>query len=109
MAITSTPATVLKVNAWTLLNISRSLGIVGDALTPAWTVNLTSGALEFLGDAQGNPTQALPQTMAMGAAPQFSNTSLDLSEVVTRADGSKLTVLELLDSIALVAATPVAS
>jgi hypothetical protein len=41
-----------------------------------------------------------------GTAPSMSNVALDLSEVVTRADGRKMTVLATLDDIAMASAAP---
>ena len=98
--ITSTPATKLSIPTWAFLAVSKNLQIVDGAIVPTLVANLSAGQAEFLGDAAGHPVQALP------GGPGMTNVALDLSEVVTRADGTSLTVLQLLDAIAL-AAVPV--
>jgi len=115
--MTTSPATLISVPNWTFLTVSRTLNIVpavpasGTAaavpasLAASWTTNLTKGTAEYLGDASGNPVQALQSGMASGTAPAWTAAALDLSEVVTRGDGTKLSVLALLDALAMAAAT----
>ncbi len=108
MATTVTPATTITEPSWSFLTISRNLAILGTpgVITPTWNVNLAKGSQVFLGDANGNPISPLMSTPGAPGQPAMTQAPLDLSEVVTRADGTKLTVLQLLDNIAMAAATP---
>lgn len=107
MPIVTTPATTLLVPTWTYLTIGRSLAIIppsggtAGSLLPSWTVSLAKGTVEYLGDANGNPVQPLvPGALSQGN--NMTTVVLDLSEVVTRADGvTKLSVLALLDALAM--------
>lgn len=117
--MSTTAATVLTVPTWTFLTLSRNLVAVPPvaasgstpaipgSLAPSLVASLTSGSQRWLGDAQGNPQQLIPDQP--GQTPAWTSGQLDLSEVVTRADGTKLAVSALLDSIAMAAATPAAS
>lgn len=103
--ITTTPATKITAPTWTFLTLARNLQIKEGALVPSITANLTVTRAEYLGDEAGVPLQAIQATpMAPGQGQIHSNVVLDLTEVVTRADGSQLTVLELLDAIGQAAA-----
>jgi len=100
MTNTVSPATIISVGTWTNLNIYKNLAIIDGEFTPSWSTNFTRGYVEYLGDANGKAVSPLgPQ---VGVSP-LASTVIDLSEEITRADGTKLTVLALLDSIAIAA------
>ena len=96
--MTTTPATSITYPTWTSINLSRNLNVVSGAITPTLNVNIMTGVSTFIGDANGVPqAPVFPVTPGSG----FAGGTLDLSEIVTRADGTKLTVLALLDSIGM--------
>jgi hypothetical protein len=112
---TPIPATVVPVPTWTNINLARNASIVSGALTPNIMVNAQVGVVPYVADPSGNllapinSAPALPgapaNTSAIPVTATSANVVLNLSEVITRADGSKVTVLQLLDSIAMAAAT----
>jgi len=106
MDTTVTPATKITVKEWTVLSVMRNTQIKDGALVPAPMVNLTTAVRTYLGDANGAPVQVLPDSNGPGT---WGNVALDLAEEVTRADGSKVSVLDLLDALAIAAATKGAS
>jgi hypothetical protein len=101
--MSTTPATKITYPTWQSINLNRNLAIVSGAITPSLNANVLSGSAEFLGDANGVPQSQL-QITAMGMG--MTSVSLDLSEVVTRKDGTQVTVLALLDAIGMAIAAP---
>jgi hypothetical protein len=102
--VTTSPATQIKAPTWTFLTVTKSRTIAHGALVPAFVSNVSVTVDEYLGDADGRPVQVIPDSMGS----RSSNQVLDLSEVVTRADGTQLSVLALLDSLAMAKANPLA-
>ena len=99
--MSTTPATLISEQTWTAINIYRNAAISGTAIVPNIQANATVGTQEYLGDANGNPTQVIPSIPSAGTPNLWVNKVLDLSEVVTRADGTtKLTIAALLDELA---------
>lgn len=98
----TTPATKLSVTDWTYLTVVKQLAIKDQTLEPMVTGTAQVGTLEFLGDADGKP---VAQISAQLGQSNFRSITLPLDEEVTRADGSKLSVLALLDAILSAAAT----
>jgi hypothetical protein len=103
MDITTKPATDLSVNLWTSFNLSQRIDIKDGQLVPVVCNTLTKETLGFIGDADGKPTMIKPNPGMMGTARSWP---MDLSETVTRADGSKWTVQDLLCDIAQTAQPP---
>ncbi len=101
MEPTVTPATKITVQDWISLTITRNVQIQNGALVALPMVNLTTQVRTYLGDTDGSPVQVLQDPNAPGT---WGNVVLDLTEEVTRADGSKMPVLDLLDVLALAAA-----
>jgi hypothetical protein len=83
---------------FTQFSLYRSLRVVDGAIVPQDSVSAVKGTVQILGDEAGVPLQELPATLGV---PQFGMVQPDLSEVVTRSDGTKLTVQELLAEIVL--------
>ena len=104
-----TPATLITVPTWTNLTILRNASIVSGVVTPNMQANVTVGNQEYLGDSTGVPTQLISSMPTPGTTSTWSNAVLNLTEVLTRADGSKLTVAAILDELALAAVPPVAT
>jgi len=104
METTVTPATKITVKDWISLTITRNVQIQDGALVALPMVNLTTQVRTYLGDTDGAPVQVLQDSNAPGT---WGNVVLDLAEEVTRADGTKMSVLDLLDVLALTAANPV--
>jgi hypothetical protein len=98
----TTPATQIALPAWTYLAVSKSTTVQDGAFKTSIVANANLGTLAFLGDAQGVPQVAFPALDVM------TSKAVPLDEEVTRADGTKLTVLALLDAILTAAATPAA-
>ena len=122
-----TAAQIIPTPDWINLNIARRSAIVAGALTPDPVVNATVRLTPYVADASGSlvtpitgdPIQSYTGSTAPAPADtdasgiltkaHQANVELDLSEVVTRADGTKVSVLALVDSIAMAAAVKAAA
>jgi len=104
---TVTPATRISEPVYQSFQWYRRTNVQNGALLPSFTMVLASQNLDVLGDANGNPVQILN----LGTVGWNENLEGDaqiatlFGEEVTRADGTKLTVNALLDSILMARAT----
>ena len=104
---TITPATRISEPVWQGFNFYRQTQVQNGALVPFLTGVFSYQNLDILGDANSNPVQILN----LGVPGWNENLSGDaeiaqaFGEEVTRADGTKITVSALLDSILMARAT----
>jgi len=110
MTASITPATRINQPVWQGFHFFRRTPIANGAFAPNFTLVLDAQNLDVLGDADGHPLQILN----LGAPGWNENLEGDaqvatlLGEVVTREDGTKLSVAALLDSLLMSrAANPV--
>jgi len=107
MTTTVTPATRISEPVYQSFQWYRRTPVLNGALAPNFTAVLSYQNLDILGDANSNPVQILN----MGVPGWNENLEGDaqiagaFGEEVTRADGTKLTVAALLDSILMVRAS----
>jgi hypothetical protein len=98
------PATRIQVDVCPNLAVFWNLQVRDGAIVKTASANVTKGTKEFLGDENGVPQQEL--NLGPGMVSPMVNVPLPLDEVVTRADGSKVTVMGLLEAIAMAAQPP---
>lgn len=94
--MTTTPATSVKITTWNNLHFSRQPALPTAA--PSYFANLVIATTEYLGDADGNPRAMVTPIGSDVSGNLFVSPQVtDLfSEILTRADGSQATLLEVL-------------
>ena len=91
MPINSFALTQVSISDWTQFNMNKWYAYQDGTLIPNWSISGSQGDTVMIFDADGN-TVPVPYNLLPSFTP-------DLTETVTRSDGSKITVQALLDII----------
>jgi len=96
---TITQATKVERQEWMSFNLTQTPVYTDQGIVYQHHLNLNFATNEFLGDAEGNPQQIIrlnTNTSARYLHPEEINSEEYFGEVVTRADGTSITLLALI-------------
>lgn len=99
--VTTTPATLVQKMDWTMLSINKNtFQGTDETIHTTHTSTVTHAVHKFLGDSKGVPQLVVSLGNNMGTrfieATQITEPEF-FGEIITRADGSKMTILALID------------
>lgn len=98
MTLTIIPCTTLQDDTWGHFTLARVDEVKDGAVVPTFGGGFTISKSVFQGDEKGVPLSRISQAGANQTGVPF-DPAVDLAEVVTRADGTQLTTLALLNTI----------
>lgn len=93
---TSTPATSVLQTSWNNLSLNKMQMFSGENLVTNFNIGLSLVTTEFIGDAEGVPRAIVQTSQAHGYYVPMNDPSELFGEIVTRADGTTISLSELL-------------